>query len=237
MQDYYSLKEEEKQLISNTIITSIMNDAREVYSENNLQHKNAYHMLVWDFVGTRIIENLKNTKLTVKKVKRGRYSFDLIVDEEQGTAYTIMRKSNILRIKKQQKFSHYLWALSSINEDIEVKQGQMNLFSVDTAKHYREQTKANLLGDISSIITRYCTIVINDDNTQFPSIELNVLDMNLNVIYEEKWKDSLTISYNFDYEETSEIEEIPKLAIKEIENDAIKLKTKLKEENYVKEVK
>lgn len=238
MKEYCKLTDKEKNLISSTIITSIMNDAQEVYSENNLQHRNAYHSLVWDFVGTRVIEVLKDTRLIVKKTKRGRYSFDLIIDEENGTIYSIMRKSNINRVRKQQKFSHYLWALSSINIDIEVQEGQMNLFSMDTAKDYREQTKRNLLGKISSIITRYCTIVINDDNVQFPSIELHVLDMNLNTIYEEKWKESLTIDYKLGYEEENEIDSMLKVMIKGEENyDAIPLKQKEDKENNKEEIK
>lgn len=238
MQEYYKLPDEEKKLIANTIITSIMNDAQEVYAENNLQHRNGYHQLKWDFIGTRIIDALKNTRLVVKKTKRGPHSFDLILDKEQGTVYTIMRKSNINRIRKKQKISHYLWALSSINEDIEVKEGQMNLFSIEIAKDYREQTKQKMLGNTNCIITRYCTIVINDDNVQFPSIELNVLDMNLNIIYEEKWKESLTISYKIDYEEAGETENIPQISIRKNNNeDTIPLKPRSKEDKKnIKEI-
>lgn len=156
----------------------------------------------------------------------------MIIDEENGTAYSIMRKSNIIRTRKKQKFSHYLWALASINEDIEITEGQMNLFSIETAKDYREQVKQKMLGNINSIITRYCTIVINDDNIQFPSIELHVLDMNLNTIYEEKWKESLVINYNIEYETENDMDNMIKVTIKDEENDEIiQLKQKEEKEN------
>lgn len=232
MSEYCKLTDGEKELISNTIIKSIMNDAQEIYTENKLQHRNGYHQLKWDFVGTRVIEALANKRLVVKKTKRGPHSFDLIIDEENGTAYSIMRKSNIIRTRKKQKFSHYLWALASINEDIEITEGQMNLFSIETAKDYREQVKQKMLGNINSIITRYCTIVINDDNIQFPSIELHVLDMNLNTIYEEKWKESLVINYNIEYETENDMDNMIKVTIKDEENDEIiQLKQKEEKEN------
>lgn len=226
MQDFCKLSTEEKEIISNSIITSLMNEVKEVYAENNLQHKNAYHMLTWDFIGSRIIEVLKKTRLNVKKVKRGRYSFDLIVDEQNATVYSIMKKSNIYRIKNGQNVSHYLWALASINDDIKVQEGQLSLFAMDTAQTYREETKKNLLSDVENIITRYCTIVINDDNKQFPSIELHVYDMNLNQVYEEKWKESLIVDYSFEFDANEEEKTtIPKVKFKEnIDNDIIKIK-------------
>lgn len=233
MSEYCKLTDEEKELISNTIIKSIMNDAQEIYAENKLQHKNGYYQLKWDFVGTRVIDALTNKRLVVKKTKRGPHTFDLIIDEENGTIYSIMRKSNIIRTKKKQKFSHYLWALASINEDIEVNEGQMNLFSIETAKDYRQYVKQKMLGNINSIITRYCTIVINDDNIQFPSIELHVLDMNLNTLYVEKWKESLTINYNIEYETENDINNMIKLDFKNEENEEI-ISLKPKKENEEK---
>lgn len=230
MQDFCKLSIEEKDIISNSIITAMINEVKEVYSENNLQHQNAYHMLTWDFIGSRVIDELHKTRLQTKKVKRGRYSFDLIIDEDNNTVYSIMKKSNIYRIKNNKNFSHYLWSLASINDDIEVQEGQMNLFSVDTAQLYREETRKKLLGKVENIITRYCTIVINDDNKQFPNIELHVLDMNLNSVYEEKWKESLVVDYSFEFDEdenNNENELISKIKIKEDDDDNL---VKLKED-------
>lgn len=197
MQYYCYLSEEEKNIISDAIIAAIMDDVKEVYSENNLHHKNGYSMLVWDFIGSKVIDKLKDTRLKVIKVKRGRFSFDLILDEEHHTVYTIMKKSNIEKVKKEKNFSHYLWALASINCDLEIDQGQLNLFTTDYNNQYKEITKKNLLSGVEAIVDRYCTIVINDDNKHFPSIQMAVFDMNINCIYEEDWKDSV-INYELE---------------------------------------
>lgn len=227
MQDSFcNLSTEEKEQIADTILSSVMNEVKEVYLENRLQHRNAYTMLVWDFIGSRIIDELKSTRLKVKKIKRGRFSFDLIIDEENQTAYTIMKKSNISKVKKEQKFSHYLWALASINKDFEVEEGQMNLFSLDCESSYREQTRKELLKNVDSIIARYGIIVINDDNKQFPAIELHIYDMNLNCKYEEVWKESFVLDYNFDFEEKDGEENIAlNVRLKDEENkNVLKIK-------------
>ena len=236
MQDFCNLTTEEKEIISKTIITSIMNEVKEFYMGNNLHHKNAYYMLTWDFIGSRIIDILKSTRLKVKKVERGVHTFDLIIDEENSTAYSIMKKSNFYRVKNNKKFSHYLWALTSINSDIAIEEGQMNLFSIDTAQLYREETKRKLLSDVESIITRYCTIIINDDNRQFPSIELHVFDMNLNDIYQETWKESLTIDYNFGFDDADEEIIVPNIKIKD-DKDENENKNKMKFKDNKKEEK
>lgn len=236
MQDFCKLTTEEKDIISTSIITSIMNEVKEIYMENNLHHRNAYYALTWDFIGSRIIDKLKNTRLKVKKVRRGIHTFDLIIDEENSTVYTIMKKSNFYRVKNSKKISHYLWALASINSDIKVEEGQMSLFSIDTAQLYREETKRKLLNDVESIIMRYCTIIINDDNRQFPNIELHVYDMKLNDIYQETWKESLTIDYNFGFDDNEEETAVPCIKIKEDENkNTMQFKDNENKENNKKE--
>lgn len=224
MKEFCYLSTEEKNIISNTIISAMLNDVKEVYIENNLHHRNAYSMLVWDFVGSKVIETLKNTRLKVIKTKRGRFSFDLILDEEYHTIYSIMKKSNIEKVKKERKFSHYLWALTSINCDIEVGEGQLNLFTIESNNEYREKTKKELLTGVEAIVNRYCIIVINDDNKQFPSIQLGVYDMNLNCIYEEMWKESIIIDYNFENDDNSN-EDKPIIKIKDdFEENILKIK-------------
>ena len=224
MQEFCYLSTKEKNIISNTIISAMLNDVKEVYIENNLHHRNAYSMLVWDFVGSKVIETLKNTRLKVIKVKRGRFSFDLILDEEYHTIYSIMKKSNIEKVKKERKFSHYLWALTSINCDIEVGEGQLNLFTIESNNEYREKTKKELLTGVEAIVNRYCIIVINDDNKQFPSIQLGVYDMNLNCIYEEMWKESIIIDYNFENDDNIN-EDKPIIKIKDdFEENVLKIK-------------
>lgn len=234
MINFCNLSENEKELISDAILSSVMNEVKDVYIENRLQHKNAYSMLIWDFIGSRVIDALDSTRLKVKKIKRGRYSFDLILDEENQTAYTIMKKSNIQKVKKEKSFSHYLWALASINYDLKVEEGQFNLFSLDGEDSYREATRKELFKNVDAIITRYCTIVINDDNRQFPTIELQVFDMNLNCIYEETWKESLVIDYSFNIENTPDEEDVLlNVKLKEELNDNI-LKIKNEEDKQLK---
>ena len=221
---------EEKELISRTILTSAINDVKELYFEQELYHRNAYSMMVWDFIGTNIIKNLKNTRLKVEKVKRGYFSFDLIVDEDNSTVYSVIKKSNLERVRNSKKFSHYCYALASINSDIDIQEGQMNLFSADGIEDFRETIKADLLSDIGSIINRYGTIVINDDNKQFPSVELHVLDMNLNSVYTEVWKQNIEVDYSNNYAEYDEkSEDKISLSIK-VNKDDNNVKIKREEE-------
>lgn len=234
MIDFCKLSINEKELISNAILSSVMNEVKDVYIENRLQHRNAYSMLIWDFIGSRVIDVLASTRLKVKKIQRGRYSFDLILDEENQTVYTIMKKSNIKKVKKEKSFSHYLWALTSINYDLKVEEGQFNLFSLDGEDSYRDVTRKELFKSVDAIITRYCTIVINDDNKQFPTIELQVFDMNLNCVYEEIWKESLVIDYNFNIENNNDEENIVlNVKLKEELKDNI-LKIKNEEDKQLK---
>ena len=65
----------------------------------------------------------------------------------------------------------------------------------------RKQIRMELLKNLDASIARYGIIVINDDNKQFPAIELHIYDMNLNCKYEEVWKESFVLDYNFDFEE------------------------------------
>lgn len=237
MQKYCLLSTEEKNIISDAVLNAIQNDVREVYSENNLHHKNAYSMLVWDFIGSNVIDDLKTTRLKVVRAKRGRFSFDLIADEENQTVYTIMKKSNIEKIRKERKFSHYLWSLTSINFDIKVEEGQLNLFSIESNNEYREETKKELLSGIEAIINRHCMIVINDDNKQFPYIQLCVYDMNLNCVFEETWKEPVIWNYSLENDENIEDISVEKPTIKfkdDIEENIIRFKEEKKKEEEEK---
>lgn len=223
--NFCQLSNEEKNKIADAILSATMNDVKELYIENDLQHRNAYHMLIWDFIGTRIFNTLNNSRLKVVKVKRGRFSFNLIIDESHSTVYSVIKKSNVERIRNGKNTSHYLWALTSLNSDIPVREGQLSLFELECNKNYIESTKEKLLSGVDSIITRYCTIIINDDNRQFPGIELRVFDTNLNEVYSEIWKESY-IDYSFDFGSDNEAPNNLKVNIKEKDDNSKLLKIK-----------
>ena len=228
--NFCQLSNEEKNKISDAIISATMNDVKELYIENDLQHRNAYHMLVWDFIGTRVFNTLKSSRLKVVKTKRGRFSFNLIVDEQNATVYSIMKKSNVERIRNGKNSTHYLWSLVSLNADIPIREGQLCLFEIESDKNYFEKTKEILLKGIDSIINRYCTIIINDDNKQFPGVELKVFDINLNEVHSEIWKESF-IDYSFDFEPEDEMQNGVKIYIKEKEDISKLVKIKGSKEN------
>ena len=104
------------------------------------------------------------------------------------------------------------------------KSSEICWFTIESNNEYREKTKKELLTGVEAIVNRYCIIVINDDNKQFPSIQLGVYDMNLNCIYEEMWKESIIIDYNFENDDNSN-EDKPIIKIKDdFEENILKIK-------------
>ena len=171
------MNEEEKKQISQAIIEGLTCNVEEFYLETGLTHRNGQYMLRWDYIYTNISKNLVNSKLKLVKIYRGIFTFDLIVDEEAKVVYSVIKEKNLSIIRKNKNSNHYMWALASINKNIELK--QLSLF---TNNNMDEKFYAEVIAKIGFMPENYQTILIDDLNKNFPTVYLCQLDKNLNEI-------------------------------------------------------
>lgn len=173
------MNEEERKEISQAIIEGLTCNVEEFYLETGLTHRNGQHMLRWDYIYTNIAKNLMNSNLKLVKIYRGIFTFDLIVNEEEKVIYSVIKEKNLSVIKRNRNSNHYMWALASINKNIEQKLKQLSLFAIDNIdeKFYDE-----VIGQIGFIPENYQTILIDDLNKKFPVVYLCQLDKDLNEV-------------------------------------------------------
>lgn len=173
------MNEEERKQISQAIIEGLTCNVEEFYLETGLTHRNGQYMLRWDYIYTNISKNLVNSKLKLVKIYRGIFTFDLIVDEEAKVVYSVIKEKNLSIIRKNKNSNHYMWALASINKNIEQKLKQLSLFANDNID---EKFYAEVIDEIGFIPENYQTILIDDLNKNFPIVFLCQLDKDLNEI-------------------------------------------------------
>lgn len=115
-----------------------------------------------------------------------------------------------------------MWALASINKNIEQKLKQLSLFANDNVD---EKFYAEVIAKIGFIPENYQTILIDDSNKSFPTVYLCQLDKELNEISRILIGKNSFVGYEFSNTDVAQNEE------KRIE---IKLKQKAKDKIEVK---
>ena len=198
------MNEEERKQISQAIIEGLTCNVEEFYLETGLTHRNGQHMLRWDYIYTNISKNLVNSKLKLVKIHRGIFTFDLIVDEEAKVVYSVIKEKNLSIIRKNKNSNHYMWALASINKNIEQKLKQLSLFANDNID---EKFYAEVIAEIGFIPENYQTILIDDLNKSFPTVYLCQLDKDLNEISRTLIGKNSFVEYEFNNTDVDKNEE------------------------------
>ena len=196
------MNEEERKQISQAIIEGLTCNVEEFYLETGLTHRNGQHMLRWDYIYTNISRNLVNSKLKLVKIYRGIFTFDLIVDEETKVIYSVIKEKNLSIIRKNKNSNHYMWALASINKNIEQK--QLSLFANNNID---EKFYAEVIAEIGFMPKNYQTILIDDLNKNFPRVYLCQLDKDLNEISRTLIGKNCFVEYEFSNTDVDKNEE------------------------------
>lgn len=198
------MNEEERKQISQAIIEGLTRNVEEFYLETGLTHRNGQHMLRWDYIYTNIAKNLVGSKLKLVKICRGIFTFDLIINEEEKIVYSVIKEKNLSTIKRNKNSNHYMWALASINKNIEQKVKQLSLFANDNIdeKFYNE-----VIAEIGFIPENYKTVLIDDLNKNFPVVYLCQLDKDLNELSKILIGKNSFVEYEFNNINVDEKEE------------------------------
>lgn len=177
----YLIKEDVEK-ISSGIVEACSNNVTEFYSEAGLAHKNAFHMLKWDYIFTNVRGNLKDSKLKCLEIKRGCFTLDLIIDEKNKYIFSVINEKNVNSIRKTNNRDHYFWRLTSINKGLKSKDSQVSLFDNTN----EEVLLDDLLKDVSFIPQKYISIVIEKGYGNNINIFLRVYNENLEEVESEE---------------------------------------------------
>lgn len=157
-------------------------DYQEFISSRKLVTNNHKMSLMWDLTNTNIKERLISEDIEIAVAKQGCWGFLLILDKKENCLYTLMNNKRFEEIiLNPKKAPLYLQALVILNEEL----GFANTPLFDFEDNNKLKLLLNKLcnnflsnNDFSKI--HYNIITFSTENDSVTSLELNILDKELN---------------------------------------------------------
>lgn len=170
-------------------------DYQEIISSRKLVTNNHKMSLVWDLTNTNIIEGLISEDIEIAVSKQGCWGFLLILDKKENCLYTLMNNKRYEEIiLNPKKAPLYLQALVILNEELGFANTPLFDFEDDNNKLKLLLNKLcnNFLSNNGFSKIHYNVITFSTENDSVTSLELNILDKELNQLKRINLTDLIT---------------------------------------------
>ncbi|MHB8170085.1 MAG: DUF5986 family protein [Thermincolia bacterium] len=176
--------------IVNSIDVALKDDCKRYMKEFNPDTTNGVPNCIHDWINTNLVK-YQLQEFRVFKFNRDSWKSNMVIDDENKIAYTIMRQKRLKRIKDKKRTSpHYLQTFVTIlNTEFEAKIKQLTFAEFDTVIFSQEifsNDFNNLCRDNLKATQgyRHCLIAFDTREGQLSDVKAWVLDKDLGV-YDE----------------------------------------------------
>lgn len=198
------ITKQEKTLIIESITSGLL-DTSEKYNDYNKSYDNAKHFVKMDEINNSICDNIKRSKFSsnysILTLMRGGYKVFLLYRISSGELLSFMSKNrfNKLILRENHEKIHYLDALSSLNNklDIDRKQIQFNGISEIQNANNLEIILESVILEIDGIEpNEYKVFVMDFDGFVLSNVNLVMVSEFIEVINDEDLSDLIEVDYN-----------------------------------------
>lgn len=174
---------------------------------NDYGFNNGHGMAKWSFIYPHQLGN-DAEELVSFKTKRNGWKVTGLVDTTSKTLFFMLSQDNLdarQTGKIKPKVMHYISAISGVcNADFE---GKLDLsqrraiqisFGLDFDEEEAHQIYKEMLQACPCEIEQFCVISLDMKGYELKSVKANILNENLETLYEEDWSDFITVASNDD---------------------------------------
>ncbi|WP_257129262.1 DUF5986 family protein [Bacillus toyonensis] len=174
---------------------------------NDYGFNNGHGMAKWSFIYSHQLGN-DAEELASFKTKRNGWKVTGLVDTTSKTLFFLLSQDNLdarQTGKIKPKVMHYISAISGVcNADFQEKldlsqRREMQIsFGLDFDEEEARQIYKEMLQACPCEIEQFCVISLDMKGYELKSVKANILNENLDTLYEEDWSDFITVASNDD---------------------------------------
>ena len=173
--------------IVNSIDVALADDCKRYLQEFHPDTTNGVPHCIHDWINSNLVKYLP-PEYRVFKFNRYSWKSNMVVDDENKIAYTIMRQKSLKRIKAKKRTSpHYLQTfVATLNAEFEAKTKQLTFSDFDT-EIFSQETFSNDFNNLcgenlkATQDYRHCLIAFDTRSGQLSDVKAWVLDKDLDV--------------------------------------------------------
>lgn len=176
--------------IVNSIDVALSDDCKRYMQEFHPDTTNGVPHCIHDWINSNLVRSLPQ-EFRVFKFNRYSWKSNMVVDDENKIAFTIMRQKGLKRIKsKKRRSPHYLQTyVNTLNSEFEAKNKQLAFAEINTEIFSQEiysNDFNNLCGENLKATQgyRHCLIAFETRSGQLSDVKAWVLDKDLDVVDE-----------------------------------------------------
>jgi len=226
------LSDEYKALIAKAVSDAHKDDISEFKMEFDLATYNCTHYMRSDFISTNLrnsfSRNLKDSSIKLVNFKASWFEPVMIYDRHTNYLYSFTSKENFLKQKSKNNRSHYIYALASINKNLEPKHVMEQICLFEEEIESCDEKISKILMDIQKKVDgplkQYVLVTYTSETFGLTSITAYIPTVNLDIAYEEDWSEYIIPTFEI----------TPMTAIDSVNEEDIKeIKIKIREEFLV----
>lgn len=174
---------------------------------NDFGFNNGHGMAKWSFIYSHQLGN-DAEELVSFKTKRNGWKVTGLVDTTSKTLFFFLSQKNLEARQKKKiksKVMHYISAISGVcNADFEEKldwnqrRAIQLTWGLDFDEDEARQICKEILQSCPCEIEQFCVISLDMRGYELKSVKANILNENLDALYEEDWSDFITVASNDD---------------------------------------
>lgn len=177
--------------------------------ETDYLFNNGHGMAKWSFIYSLQIGN-DIDGFTSFKTKRNSWKVAGLVDMKSKTLFFFLSQKNLenrQQKKIRSKVMYYISAFSgvcnsSFDKKLDINQRKANITQLTMGLNYSEdearQIYENMLRECPCEIEQFCVISLDIKNYELNSVKANILNENLETLYQEDWSNLITVASNDD---------------------------------------
>lgn len=199
MHHLFYLSDTTKALISKSICNGLGDDYSDYLLMMSSPTNNAGPFAKWDLISKQVKEVFEGRNCDISIAKRGCWKLPIIYDYENKSVLTMMRSERFEQLAKKgtKNSTHYLTALSELNDDYKSERSQLSFVDSESDAQIIElriKIRDDLLKQIGDV-SFYGVILFSENQRIVTSIRYCIVNSNMDIIYEESLNEYISIDF------------------------------------------